>query len=90
MAWTIRLSSLAAEQLRRLPHDQQVMIGRAIDRMSADPFQGDVRPLQGKKWRGRYRKRVGRYRLIFIPVLREQCVEMSAILLRTERTYRSY
>lgn len=63
-------------------------MARAIDRMEADPFQGDVRPLRGKKWRGRYRKRVGRYRLIFVPFPQEQRVDISAILPRTEQTYR--
>jgi len=65
------------------------MIGRAIDRMEADPFQGDVEPLKGRKWSGRYRKRVGRYRLIFVPDFQERRVEISAILVRSETTYRS-
>jgi mRNA-degrading endonuclease RelE of RelBE toxin-antitoxin system len=65
------------------------MIGRAIDRMEADPFQGDVEPLKGRKWSGRYRKRVGRYRLIFVPVFQERRVEISAILVRSETTYGS-
>jgi mRNA-degrading endonuclease RelE of RelBE toxin-antitoxin system len=65
------------------------MIGRAIDRMEVDPFQGDVEPLRGRKWSGRYRKRVGRYRLIFVPVFQERRVEISAILVRSETTYRS-
>jgi mRNA-degrading endonuclease RelE of RelBE toxin-antitoxin system len=86
--WTIRLSPQAARQLAGLPHGQQVLIGRAIDRMQTDPLQGDVQPLRGKQWQGRYRKRVGRYRLIFIPFHREHLVEISAILLRDESTYR--
>ncbi len=88
MAWTIRLSREAAEQLSKFPRDQQELIGRAIDRMREDPFQGDVEPLKGKKWKGRYRKRVGRYRLIFIPFRQVQRAEISAILPRTEKTYR--
>ena len=88
MAWRIRLSSEAEDQLCRLPRDQQEMIARAIDRMEADPFQGDVQPLKGRKWRGRYRKRVGKYRLIFVPFPQERRVEVSAILLRSGHTYR--
>lgn len=87
MAWLIDLSAEAAEHLAGLPRDQQQLIGKAIDRMRADPFQGDVEALKGKKWKGRYRKRVGRYRLIFIPFREQQRVEISAILLRSERTY---
>ncbi len=88
MPWTIRLSPPVAKQLSVLPRDHQVTIGKAIDRMQNDPFQGDVQPLKGKKWQGRYRKRVGRYRLIFIPYHQERIVEISAILLRDEQTYR--
>lgn len=88
--WTIRLSPQATRQLAGLPRDQQVLIGRAIDRMQNDPFQGDVKPLQGRKWHGRYRKRVGRYRLIFIPQRQACVVEISAILLRDEQTYREH
>ena len=85
--WTIRLSPDAARQLNALPRSQQVLIGKAIERMQTDPFQGDVQPLKGKKWQGRYRKRVGRYRLIFIPYHQQHIIEISAILLRNEQIY---
>ena len=88
MAWTIRFSSEASGQLSRLPRDQQEVIARAIDRMEADLFQGDVQPLKGRKWRWRYRKRVDKYRLIFVPFPQERRVEVSAILLRSGHTYR--
>lgn len=88
MPWTVRLSPEAVEQLRVFPRDQQLIIGRAIDRMRQDPFQGEVQPLKGKKWKGRYRKRIGRYRLIFISFHRERLAEISAILPRSEKTYR--
>lgn len=88
MPWTIRLSQDAAKQLSRFPRDHQEMIGRAIDRMGEDPFAGDVVPLKGREWQGRYRKRVGRYRLIFIPYRDRQAVEISQILIRSEKTYR--
>ncbi|MDP3770540.1 MAG: type II toxin-antitoxin system RelE/ParE family toxin [bacterium] len=88
ISWTIRLSPEAAKQLNALPRDHQQTIGNAIDRMRHDPFYGNVQLLRGKKWQGRYRKRVGRYRLIFIPYHREHSVEISAILLRDEKTYK--
>jgi mRNA-degrading endonuclease RelE of RelBE toxin-antitoxin system len=88
MTWTIRLSLEADKQLSRIPRDHQQTIAGAIDRMRDDPFQGDVQPLKGKKWKGRYRKVTGRYRLIFIPIHEDRIVEISQILLRTEKTYR--
>jgi mRNA-degrading endonuclease RelE of RelBE toxin-antitoxin system len=86
--WTIRLSPEATKQFAALPRNHQVTVGNAIERMRQDPFQGDVQSLKGKNWQGRYRKRVGRYRLIFIPYHADHIVEISAILLRNEKTYR--
>ena len=88
MLWTIRLSPEAERQLSRLPRDIQQQIGNSIDRMRNDPFEGNVKPLKGKQWKGRYRKAVGRYRMIFIPYHSSHEVEISQILIRSEKTYR--
>jgi mRNA-degrading endonuclease RelE of RelBE toxin-antitoxin system len=88
MNWRAELSDEAERQLKRLPRDIQARIGRAIDDLEADPFRGDIIPLKGRRWQGRYRKRVGRYRIIFVPHHAEHIVEISAILLRDEQTYR--
>ena len=88
MSWTVHLSPEAYKQLCGVPRDHHGTIVGAIDRMRKDPFQGNVQPLKGKRWEGRYRKVVGRYRLIFIPLHAEQIIEISQILLRTEKTYR--
>jgi len=52
MLWTIRLSPEAEKQLSRLPRDIQQQIANAIDRMGSAPFEGNVKPLQGKQWKG--------------------------------------
>ena len=87
MSWHAELSDAAERQLKQLPRDVQQRMGRAIDDLEADPFHGDVIPLKGRRWHGRYRKRVGRYRIIFALHQAERIVEVSAILLRDERTY---
>lgn len=88
MNWTVRLSKEAERQLKQLPLDRQELIRKRLREMREDPFRGDVKPLKGKKWKGRYRKVVGRYRLIFIPFHQERVVEISAIVIRAEKTYR--
>ena len=88
MTWTVRLSKSAAKQLNKAPRDQRDLILKRLDEMANDPFRGDVKPLQGTQWHGRYRKRVGRWRIIFIPDQNVHLVEVSAILLRSEKTYR--
>ena len=88
MSWRAELSDTAERQFKRLPRDVQQRMGRAIDDLEADPFRGDVISLKGRRWQGRYRKRVGRYRIIFVLHHAEHIVEVSAILLRDEQTYR--
>jgi len=87
MTWNIRLAKEAERQLKKLPLDRQEFIRRHLRDMTRDPFAGDVKSLKGKEWKGRYRKRIGRYRLIFMVSRPERAVEVSAILLRTEKTY---
>lgn len=88
MTWTVKLANEAARQFKKLSPDRREQILAHLREMREDPFRGDVIPLKGKQWKGRYRKRVGRYRLIFIPVHSERIGEISQILPRTEKTYR--
>ncbi len=90
MTWTVQLTRTAVKQLRNLPLDTQQRIRRAIETLEKDPFAGGSKALKGAGWKGRYRKRVGRYRLIFI-LLSEPSTRriiISAILPRSEKTYR--
>lgn len=88
MAWTITITRKARKQFLKLPKKIQEHIAHAIDEMESDPFRGDVKRLQNKKWDGHYRRRVGRYRLIFSPFHDQHIIEIREIVLRTESTYR--
>ena len=88
MNWAIELSASAIKELKKLPRDRQRRIGLAIDEMVADPMAGDVIPLKGSEWKDRFRKRVGPYRIIFTLDHKAMTVAISAILIRSEKTYR--
>lgn len=88
MNWAVELSTSAIKELKRLPRDRQARIARAIDEMEADPMAGDVIPLKGNEWKGHFRKRVGVYRIIFNLDRVAMTVAVSAILIRSEKTYR--
>jgi mRNA-degrading endonuclease RelE of RelBE toxin-antitoxin system len=88
MNWTSELSRGAEEQLRRLPRTIQKRIAQAIDAMERNPFEGNIKALKGKQWKGRFRKRVGDYRIIFIPDHTKRRITISAILPRSEKTYK--
>jgi mRNA interferase RelE/StbE len=88
MTWDVRLAKAAAKQLEKLPRDYQTLLLKKLNEMRDDPFQGDLQPLKGKQHKGRYRKRVGRYRIIFTTDHDNRVVGVSAILPRDEKTYR--
>lgn len=88
MSWAVELSAVAEKDFKRLPRDRQARLERAIDDMEVNPFSGDVKPLKGPQWKGRYRKRVGPYRVIFTVDHETKRVAVSAILTRSEKTYR--
>jgi mRNA-degrading endonuclease RelE of RelBE toxin-antitoxin system len=62
-------------------------MARTIDEMEDHPFAGDVKPLKGAEWKGRYRKRVGPYRIIFAVNHTTFTAAVSAILIQSEKTY---
>jgi len=86
--WAVELSASAIKELKKLPRDRRAQIQRAIDEMQSDPMAGDVIPLKGADWKGRFRKRVGPYRVIFQLNRKGRTVANSAILIRSEKTYR--
>lgn len=88
MSWDYRIAKEARKQLLSLPKDRQEQLARAIEDMREDPLRGDVLPIKSGKFKGALRKRVGRYRVIFALDTRQRLIEIAAILLRTERTYR--
>ena len=88
MIWAVELSAAAEKDLKRLPRDRQARIEHAIDEMEENPFAGDIKALKGPEWKGRYRKRVGPYRIIFTVDHKIKAVAISAILIRSGKTYR--
>jgi mRNA-degrading endonuclease RelE of RelBE toxin-antitoxin system len=88
MNWAVELSASAIKELKKLPRDRQAQVERSIDEMESDPMAGDVLLLKGAEWKGRFRKRVGSYRMIFQLDRSTMTVAISAILIRSEKTYR--
>ncbi len=88
MTWLVRLSADARKQVDRPPADRQDQLLRALREMAQHPFHGDVKPLKGRDWKGWYRKRVGRYGIIFLPQHQYGTVDVSAIIPKSEKTYR--
>lgn len=90
MRWRAELSEDAQEQLARCPRNLRDRISRAIDEFEArdDSQWSNIKALQGPEWKGRLRKRVGPYRIIFRKFPDRGVVEISAILVKSKGTYR--
>jgi mRNA-degrading endonuclease RelE of RelBE toxin-antitoxin system len=90
MRFRVEVSRDAQEQLSRFPRDVRERMEHAIDEFEEkdDSQWSNIKALQGPEWKGRLRKKVGPYRIIFRKFPDRAVVEISAILLRSKHTYR--
>ena len=90
MRFHVDLSREAQEQLAHFPKDARKRISRAIDEMEErdDSQWSNIKALQGPEWKGRYRKRIGPYRIIFRKFPDLGVTEISAVLIKSKDTYR--
>ena len=90
MNWRIELSREAEEQLFRFPRNVRERLKHAIDEFEErDESQwSNIKALQGPAWKGRFRKTVGPYRIIFQKFHDQGLVWISAILIKSKDTYR--
>jgi mRNA-degrading endonuclease RelE of RelBE toxin-antitoxin system len=88
MSWVCELTEGATRDLRNLPKAIQKRAARVLTQMAADPFQGNVKALEGEEWKGVFRRRMGDYRLLFTADREKRTVHVLRILLRSGKTYR--
>ena len=90
MRYRVELSAEAQKQLSNFPRDVRDRLERAIDEFEAkdDSQWSNVKALQGTQWKGRYRRKVGPYRIIFRKFPDRSVVELSAILIKSKDTYK--
>ena len=90
MRFRVEVSRDAQKQLSRFPRDVRERMEHAIDEFEEkdDSQWSNIKALQGPEWKGRLRKTVGPYRIIFRKFPDRAVVEISAILLKSKDTYR--
>jgi mRNA-degrading endonuclease RelE of RelBE toxin-antitoxin system len=90
MRFRVELSRDAQKQLARFPRDVRERLERAIDEFEEkdDSQWSNLKALQGPEWKGRMRKTVGPYRIIFMKFPARGVVEISAFLIKSKDTYR--
>ena len=90
MTWRADLSREAQKQLARLSPDVRERITRAIDEFEEkdDSQWSSIKALEEPVWKGRLRKKVGPYRIIFRKYPERGTLEISAILIKSKDMYR--
>ena len=84
MEWTVVLSGPARKSHKRIPAGDKTRILAALAEMQQNPFQGDIRKLQGLPG---FRRRIGGWRIFFEVTPEPQHVVVAAIERRTSTTY---
>ena len=84
MEWTVVLAGPARKSLKRVPASDKTRILATLSEMQQNPFQGDIRELQGLPG---FRRRVGDWRILFEVVPERRHIVVSAIERRTSTTY---
>ena len=84
MDWTVVLAGPARKSLKRIPTSDKTRILATLAEMQQNPFQGDIRKLQGLRG---FRRRVGDWRILFEVVPERRHVVVAAIERRTSTTY---
>ena len=86
MTYQVLLTRQAEKSFRTLSKTDQSRIRTVLDTMPHDPLAGDVVKLSGYN---AYRRRVGKYCLLFTVVEDEVVILILAISRRNERTYKN-
>ncbi len=85
MSYQLLLTRQAEKSFRTLAKTDQSRIRTVLDTMQYDPLTGDVVKLSGHN---AYRRRVGKYRILFTVIETDIVVLIFAISRRNERTYK--
>ena len=84
MGWTVVLAGPARKSLKRIPAGDRTRLLAALAEMEQNPFQGDIRKLQGLPG---FRRRIGNWRILFEVIPEHRHVVVAAIERRTSTTY---
>jgi mRNA interferase RelE/StbE len=85
MNWNLQLAGPAQRDFRRLPSKDRERVRAALPAMQRDPFQGDIKRLQGQPTG--WRRRVGNYRILYDLHLERRLILVAGILRRSSTTY---
>lgn len=85
VTWTVVLAGPAKKSLERIVVADRERLRAALQEMAANPFHGDIKCLKAQK--GKFRRRVGDWRIFFHLDPEQKHLVVTAIERRTSTTY---
>jgi mRNA interferase RelE/StbE len=85
LTYELLVERRARRQLESLPEDAYLQIEQAIDGLAEEPRPHGARKLRGHDYL--WRKRVGRYRVIYAVFDKDRLIRIVFVALRREDTY---
>ena len=85
MTWGLILSNQAERVIKRVQRHERDQLRAALYLLTDNPFDGDVKQLQGLK--GVFRRRVGSWRVLFQIDAKRRQILVTAIKRRGSNTY---
>lgn len=86
MSWIVRIAKRAEKRLKKFPEKDQRYLLKEINKMTVDPFKGDIVRLS-KNQPAAWRRRVGNYRMFYDVDYGNKIIDIAEIVRRTSTTY---
>jgi len=81
--WRLVVPKSVLKSLDKIPERDRTRILKVINEIGTNPFDGDVKKIEGDE----YRRRSGSYRIFYEVTPKERVVEIHDVVRRTSTTY---
>jgi len=83
--WILKVNERVYKTLTRFSQKDRVRLVRIIEELPFDPYQGDIKKMEGeeKSWR----RRIGAYRIFYEIFSQEKVIYVFRVERRTSKTY---
>ena len=86
MNWRIKIAKRASKEMRRIPKKDAKRLLFVLEKLTENPYQGDIEKIGGED--NVWRRRIGNYRILYEIIPEQKYIEVFQVRRRTTTTYR--
>jgi len=86
MNWRIKIAKRVLKQIKRIPKKDAKRLLFILDKLTENPYQGDIEKIKGEE--NTWRRRVGNYRILYEIFPKQKFISVYNIQRKTTTTYR--